>query len=272
MDILAFDTETTSEKPETCRVCQVAAVLISPGTDTDVEDVYPWLDEITDPGLESSDGATAIHGIGPEQWAGKRLDHVALCELYDRIESEIVQRTIDEKELFAIAGHNIRWFDLPILYRVTDRPAIHGLPVIDTMVCAQRLYPLAPSHRLTTNPNQPEKTGLIEWLQLGDVVGAHSAVGDAMMVYRLVRHFMDGLGKTPLELANWCSEIRILKTCHFGRHKGKLWGKPKEGEDPILYVPSGQAWWISQNFSPAPDLEATIKKHYGYTFKYHFRR
>lgn len=262
MKVLSYDLETTSEKPETCRVCQIAAIDLMNGPDGIVAD--EWLNEICDPGLASSDGATAIHGIGPEQWAGKRPDHEALNALYDRLADEYM---VDGEPRVIVVGHNIKWFDLPILYRITERPPLHGLMIIDTFQCAQRLYPLAPSHRLTTNPNQPEKTGLIEWLQLGDVEGAHSASGDAIMVKRLVDHFCIGLGKTPLELAIWCSEIRRLKYCHFGKHKGKLWGKPGPEDKATDFVPSGQAWWISQNFSPSPDLEETIRHHYGYRFK-----
>lgn len=263
MRVLSFDTETTSEKPETCRVVQIGAVMFDLAADT--HDI--WMDEITDPGLESSDAATAIHGIGPDQWRGKRADEDAMRELHTRIRDALVQDTIDGIAPFVMAGHNGKWFDIPIMLRLVGEAEMFGVPFIDTMVCAQRLLPLAPSHRLTTNPNEPAKMGLIEFLELGEVENAHTAYGDALMVLRLVKYFMAALEKTPLELAQWCGEVRILKYCHFGRHKGKLWGQPKNGEDPKAYVPSGQAWWIAQNFGPSPDLEATIKRHYGYTFK-----
>lgn len=265
--ILCYDLETTSAEPATCRVCQVAAVMITPGTDISVRGEDIWMDEICDPGLASSDAATAIHGIGPEQWAGKRPDHVALDELYTRLNDEL---RVDGQPAFVVAGHNVTYFDLPILWRITESPAPFGLPVIDTMICAQRTYPLAPSHRLTTNPAQPEKTGLINWLFGNEAVeGAHSAAGDALMVYRLVQHFLEGLAKTPQELADWCSEPRILKYCHFGKHKGKLWGNVPSDKN---YVPFGQAQWIAKNFGESPDMEATLKRHYGLTFAYRLRR
>lgn len=265
-NILCYDLETTSEKPESCRVCQIAAVMFD-ADDPAAPAPDVWLDEICDPGLEASDGATAIHGIGPEQWAGKRPDIEALSEMYQKLNDGL---RVDGMPQFVVAGHNVRWFDLAILYRITESPEIYGLPIIDTMVAAQRLYPLAPSHRLTTNPAQPEKTGLINWLWGdGAVSGAHTAVGDAAMVYRLVRHFMDGLGKSAQELADWCAEARIVKYCTFGKFKGKLWGNVAGNKD---YVPYGQAKWVAMNFSPNPDLEATLKRHYGLTFACRLRQ
>lgn len=262
--ILSFDTETTSEKPHSCRVVQVAAIMITNDEATGALELQHIVDEITDPGLESSEGATAIHGIGPEQWAGKRADSLAMRELYEWMEGNYL--TPEGAPAFVVAGHNVRWFDLPILWRIAEREPLFGLPVIDTMVCAQRIYPLAPSHRLTTNKNEPEKTGLIEWLKLGEVEGAHSAAGDALMVHRLVEHFCGGLQKSPLELAVWCGEARIQKYCPFGKHKGKPWGKGPG------CVPSGYAKFIADNFDPSPDLEATIRAHYGYRFRKQMRK
>ncbi len=257
--ILAFDTETTSEKPQTCRVVQVAAVHIDKSARTGNAVTTTIMDEIVDPGLASSDAATAIHGIGPEHWAGKRRDSEALLELYQWIESSYLLSS--GTPAFAVAGHNVRFFDLPILWRIAERPALFGLPVIDTMTIARRVYPTAPSHRLTTNPKEPDKVGLIEWLGLGPVEGAHSAVGDALMVNRLVEHFCEGLGKTPMELAAYCDEPRVWKYCPIGKHKGKEWGTGP-GQ-----VPKSYAWYIAQNFEPDPDMEATIRTIYGYRFK-----
>src|SRR5882672_1504866 len=108
--ILCYDLETTSAEPATCRVCQVAAVMFekfqSDGCAPVLQGVT-WIDEICDPGLASSDGATAIHGIGPEQWAGKRPDHVALDELYTRLNDEL---RVDGQPAFVVAGHNVTYF------------------------------------------------------------------------------------------------------------------------------------------------------------------
>lgn len=243
--IIGYDLETTSAEPGTCRVVQVAAVRFNGDEQETV------LDEITNPGLASCDAATEVHGITPEMWEGKRADHEALAYLYAWLE---------ERPEVIIAGHNVSRFDLPILWRIVGRPAL-GNPVIDTLTCAQRLLPLAPSHRLTTNPKEPDKAGLIESLQLGEVEGAHTAAGDAHMVMRLVEHFRAGLNKSLHELAAWCATPRIHRYCSFGKHKGKPWGKDKG------CVPSGYAWFIAQNFDPSPDLEATIYAHYGYRFK-----
>lgn len=257
--IVCFDTETTSEKPETCRVVQVAAVKFDEMHSERPSAYQVIIDEITDPGMESSDAATAIHGIGPEQWKGKASDTNALERFYSWLESNYMDS--HGVQALAVAGHNVSYFDLPILYRITGKQSLFGLPVVDTMLCAQRIYPNAPSHRLTTNPKEPEKTGLIEFLKLGEVEGAHTALGDAMMVKRLVSHFCDGLQKTPLQLAAWCGQPRVLKYCPFGKHKGKLWGRQAGG------VPLGYAKFIADNFSPSPDLEATLWTLYGLRFK-----
>ena len=257
--ILSYDTETTSEKPATCRVCQVAALLIEETGDEHLPlKMTEVFNEICDPGLESSDAATAIHGIGPEHWAGKRRDSEAMLELHYYLSQNYLD--VNGQPAFVVAGHHVKHFDLPILWRVSERAPIFGLPVIDTLTCATRIYPLLPSHRLTTNPKEPAKVGLIESLGLGPVEGAHSAAGDALMVYRLVKHFCEGLQKTPLELAAWCSEARILKYCSFGKHKGKEWGRGPG------CVPSGFVYWMTQNFDPTPDLEATVKYHYNMRF------
>lgn len=255
-DIFLFDTETTSEKPETCRVVQVGGVLAKCIEDWNYEHEV-IVDEICDPGLEVSAKAAEIHGITPEMIAGKRLDDIVINETYDWIQDNYLKP--DGTPAFIIGGHNVKYFDMQLFWRIAARGEIFGLPYIDTLVAAQRLIPLAPTHKLTTPKNEPEKIGLIEALKLGPVEGAHTAVGDAMMVFKLIEYFCTKLKMTPMELAVWCSEPRIFKIMPFGKHKGKLLGR---GGGSDTHVPAGYMWWVANNFSPGGDWEVTLKYHY----------
>jgi len=256
--ILAYDTETTSEKPATCRVVQVAGILRSPG-DSDGYRYEKIVDEICDPGLEVSDKAFAIHGISQEMIDGCRDDAIVLRELYQWLEANYM---IDGTPKVIVAGHNVRTFDLEIMWKITGESPLVGLPIIDTLVAARRLYWMAPTHKLTTPKAEPGKTGITEWLGMA-VEGAHSAAGDAMMVFNLVDHFCKVLEMTPMQLATWCMEPRVMKYCPIGMHKGKLFGKPKDGENQNDYVPVQYAWWIAKTFEYGGDFEYTLRSAYG---------
>ncbi len=244
--LICYDLETTSARPDTCRVVQVAAFTVD-----DKGLPVALINTITNPEVDSCDEATAIHHIGHADWSDKPTDKAVLSKLY---------YWLDRHPEAVIAGHNITTFDLPILWRLANSPKL-PTKVIDTLTCALRCYPHAPCHRLTTRPDERNMPGLITTLGLGSEEGAHTAEGDALMVLRLVNHFCAGLSKTPEELADWCEKPQILNICHFGKHKGKAWGKGKE------MVPTGYAYFIAQNFDPTPDLEATIGYHYGFKFR-----
>lgn len=252
--LAAFDLETTSPKPSTCAAVQVGLVAFEYNDEAEgnlIESVI--INEITDPGMESSDGASEVHGITPEMWAGKRPDFVVLGEAYHWMRSR-------EKEIIVI-GHNIRAFDMLIINRIvkeTDHATYdRDLQVryIDTLTLARRLLHMAPNgHKLGD---------LYQWITGNPPVDAHDAVGDCRMVLALVKYFCNALKKTVDELADDCAQVRVLEICTYKKHAGKRWGRGGQG-----YVPFHYAQWMANNFeSPDPDLVATLRHHYNLRFR-----
>lgn len=233
-DLLIFDFETTSNKPESTRVVQQAAMH---------NDVVVF-NELCNPGLQISDGACEVHGITDEMVRDKPSDTERVTAL--------AQYILERKDEIIIAGHNVTTFDIPIMWRIAGVIDPPKIPVIDTLTCAIRTLPYADSHKLGD---------LFVALGLGSAENAHDALGDIEMVKKLIFAFMSALGYDLEALVKWLATPRVLKTCHFGKHKGKPWGKGPG------CVPSGYAMFMAKNFEdPHPDVELTILHHYGYRF------
>lgn len=244
MFLFGYDLETTSKYPDSARVVQVAGIR----RDED-RALTPVFNQYCQPGCDISDEAAAIHGITAEMVKDAEPDHLMMKRLYKYVR--------DNKDEIIIVGHNIIGYDIPILFTLGGEP----FPVrwIDTLVCATRVFPDAESHKLSD---------LAEWLQLGGHEDAHDAMADIQMVFAFVDHVRNGLGKTWDQMAEWCMAPRILKRIHFGKHKGKLWGRAKPGENPKKYVPPPYVRnVIADKFEPTPDLVATLRHHYGMRFK-----
>lgn len=245
--MLSFDTETTSNKPDTTRVLQLGAVVtyLDSGEDRVISNT------LCNPGVGISPEAQAVHGISQEMVEGKPSDEEAVRELCEFI--------YDHKDRLILAGHNAITFDDPIIWRISGMPRLK-LPIIDTLVCATRTLPDAPSHKLGD---------LITHLNLGSAEGAHDAMADITMVQNLVKFFTEGLKKNHVELAEWVAVPRVLKTAHFGKFKGRLWGKAPDPSKKGNYVPWHYAKFVADNFTdPSPDLVATIRDKYGIKFKH----
>lgn len=243
MFLLGYDTETTSNRPETTRVVQVAAVRREEdGTKTVI------LNQLCNPGTDISDGAREVHGISNEMVKDAEPDSAVMKRLYQYVK--------ENHEVIIVVGHNIVGFDLPILFTLGGE----RIPIlwIDTLVCATRVFPEAESHKLSD---------LVQWLQLGSNENAHDALADIEMVFLLLDHIRNGLNKDWLAMAEWCMTPRVLKRAHFGKHKGKLWGRAQPGEASGKYVPAPYVRFICEKFDPTPDLVATIRHHYGMRFK-----
>ncbi len=247
MEIVCYDTETTSEKPQSCRVVQLGSVVYGEVSGGITEEVL--FNEICDPGLddgyEPTKEAEAIHGISTDRMRGARRDTAVMREFYD-----VVKPAVPE---VIFAGHAITRFDFPILYRVAECEPFENPRIIDTLVLAQRLITGVPNHKLGT---------LVEHLGLGSNEDAHDAVGDCRMVFRLVQFLSQSLGRTWLQLAQDCATPRVHTVCGFGKHKGKLWGRKDDanGQDvvPWYYVK-----WMQQNFTDASDdMVVTLWYHY----------
>ncbi len=279
MKLLTFDYETTSNKPQSTRGVQVAAVCVDlPDGKCKIADGAHnvLLNEITDPQVDIHHEAAEIHGITPEMVQGKRPDYIASQDLYDFLEAH--------QDEIILNSHNGTTFDVPILWRLAnlnsnrERPPIL-LPHIDSLVLATRLFPDAPNHKLSVSEfdifkaREEGKTlspGLIQYLKLGKGEGAHDALTDIRMVQAItcfIRQRFRGGEFSFADLAAWCAVPRILKICHFGKHKGKPWGKGPG------CVPTGYVYFICDKFEDTtPDMIATIKHHYGMTFKYTWRK
>lgn len=244
-DLLLFDFETGSNVPETTGVVQIGAVRKH--ADKDLPDIEIF-NQLCKPSVPMSEKAIEVHGITPDKVVDAEPDDIAVKRLHLFVKDTGV----------ILAGHNIVGFDMPILWRIGGEV----LPVlwIDTLVCATRVYPEAESHKLSD---------LVEWLKLGSVENAHDAMADIRMVGALIDHFKTGLMKPSYEdMAEWCMTPRILKRAHFGKHKGKLWGRPENGEPASRYVPYWYIKFITDKFTNVtPDMKATIKAKYNMRFK-----
>jgi DNA polymerase III epsilon subunit-like protein len=249
--LVCFDFETTSAEPKTTRAVQLAAIGRVEGSDT--HDVL--MNEILNPEVTINYEAAAVHGITQEQASKGRIDKLACADLSDKL-----LHLRDEYEV-VLAGHNSYGFDRPIFERLSGAKISQFLH-IDTLVGATRLFPDAPNHKLSVADPEDQKKfggpGLIQTLGLGSGEGAHDALADILMVDALVRHYASGLGKSFVELAQWCEQPRVLETVHFGKHRGKHWKD----------VPRWYIKFICEKFdTPTPDLIATVWHWHKMTFE-----
>jgi DNA polymerase III alpha subunit (gram-positive type) len=225
-------------------------------------EVTPIFNQLANPGCDISDAANKVHGISADMVKDAEPDSQAMKRLYAYIS--------ENKEQVIIVGHNIVTFDLTILWNLGG-PRISVL-FIDTFVAATRVFPEAESHKLSD---------LVHWLDLGDNSKAHDAEADINMVFLLCDYIFNGLKETSLDkkdwtykdFAEWCMRPRVLKRAHFGKHHGKLWGRPMVGESREKYVPEGYIRYICDKWEdPSPDMIETIWQKYRYRFKKLSRR
>ena len=235
--LVAFDWETTSDQPKHCRGVQFAALHAVEGE---------WFNTICDPETGIAPGAQKTHGISREMTLGKPADHVIAKQFLNRLSGETV------------VGHNIVSFDIPI----TERLAGRAIPakVLDTMILAYRLWPNAPSHRLSASEGEartPGAVGLVQWLGLKQET-AHDALGDCRMVLEVLARQSKDSGMTYEQMAAWQAEPQVLEVCPFGKYKGWDWKD----------VPRNYAQWMANNWdSPSEDMKATLFHHFGLRFK-----
>lgn len=105
-------------------------------------------------------------------------------------------------------------YDRGIIGRVY--PSYHQLKWIDTVRCAQHIWPEAPSFS-----NQV----LRYWLELDVPVPSglypHRAMYDVIVTAWILKEMLKS--KTPEELYNLSTQPALLYKCAFGKHKGVLW-------------------------------------------------
>ena len=243
MKILSFDTETTGVDPSSCRVCSFA--LMEYDYDTETEGAV--FDQMCNPTIQIPAGASNVHGIYNHQVDHLAKDATALGALANYV-LDAAQKTE-----VVLCGHNLLHYDLPILERLTGCGKLveRGVMLVDTLVLARRLLPLAPNHKLSD---------LIKHLGLGTGEGAHGALADVKMVYELLVYFAALTSKSMLELAHWCATPIVLEVCYFGKFKG--WKFSRAFGDKC--VPASFIDWAIKNMTDMPaDLKLTIKEVYG---------
>lgn len=251
-DIIVFDWETTSNKPESTRGVQFAALSANHG---------PLWNQLCDPEVSIHHEAAQVHGITDEMVKGQPKDYEIAAKFLDYL--------AEDPNFSLTAGHNSTGFDVPItnrLARMAGSPyQLAGLH-IDTMMLAQRVWPEAPSFRLSATEaeaKKPGKIGLTQWLGLGTGEGAHDALADCRMVMQLINALAEKTGRTPEELAEWAQTPFVHTICGFGKHEGKPWGREK-GCVPFFYVK-----WLCENWTSASiDMQATVLHHYGLRFRF----
>lgn len=172
--LCAFDTETTSADPETCRLV-TASVAYVDGAGVLSPEMQDWL---VNPGVDIPDEATAVHGIT----TGHAREHGAEPRgAVEEITGELLRAA---RPLVPVVGFNLA-FDFTVLDRETRRlglepfgPAIDDARafVIDAHVIDKAVDPYRKGKRTLTAV--AEHYGVRQ-------DAAHSAAGDAVTAARV---------------------------------------------------------------------------------------
>ncbi len=256
MSLIAFDWETTGTDVSSCRGVQFAAL------ERTLKGVSKMYSTLCNPEISISRDAEKIHGISSQQLVGQPTDK----EIASKFCGEIRGTKI------ILTGHNILPFDIPITNRISaieGGDSLDGHPVIDTYQLAIRVWPEAPSHRLSVD--EPLLKGLTQWLGLDSDMQAHDATNDCFMVLNLLDKAKHDLNYGPIsenilsglrsleddDIADWLLMPKIMEYCHFGMHRGTPWKD----------VPWHYAKWVANNWDWANvDIVATIKHHFNLDF------
>jgi len=163
---VAIDLETTGLDPRRDRIVSCAAV---PFVDGVVGEAFVTL---VDPGLPIPPSATAVHGITDAMVAGAPGVERVLDALDGRLRDHVV------------AGHGVA-FDVAILDRERRLRGLPPLPnpALDTRGLAAALHPEWPDYELES---VAARLGV-------DVVGRHTAEGDALTAGRVLLSLLPGL-------------------------------------------------------------------------------
>jgi CBS domain-containing protein len=160
LDALVIDTETTGLDPARARVVEIAAVRLIGGrltTDT------PWR-SLVNPGEPIPPSAIKVHGIDDAAVADAPAFPAVAADIATMLDGAIV------------IGHALG-FDVAVLKREFARAGLAWSPprTLDTRLLAEIAEPGLAGHSLE---------GLAAWLGI-DVIGRHSALGDAQTAARI---------------------------------------------------------------------------------------
>lgn len=220
---LVLDTETTGTDPATCKVVEVAYVLVSlaaPG---------PLIAGTTlvNPGCPIPPEASAVHHLVDEDVASAPDLALAIKMMCQHLREEHLG-------VSAFAAHNAA-FDSAFLPSLKE-----GRPWLCTYRLARRLLPDSQAFgnqflRYALKLDVPEAKGL----------AAHRALADAYVTAALLLHLLRQVVDQP----GWAQDLEglaqqldapiLLKTCGFGKHKGLPWAQVPKSYLSWMLGPGG---------------------------------
>jgi DNA polymerase III epsilon subunit-like protein len=237
-----LDTETTGAGPND-RLCQIAFLVAQNGADLSLHQ------DLCKPPIPIATGAMAVHHITPEM--------VEEAPEYAACESAAVLETLNDGENILVI-HNAP-FDLGMLKRegVLWRGA-----VIDTLRCARHLIE-SESHALQFLRYHlglyRQEPAIAD--QLGISIAAHDAAGDVVVLYLLMQHLLESVGKSAAgieQLVTLSSQPVLIKRFRFGKYKGMAF-------EEIARSDPGYLDWLlkseMQKSEPDEDLRHTLESH-----------
>lgn len=190
MPLAAFDLETTSADPTTCRIVTAAAVTI----DGDTSTVREWL---LDPGIEIPDEAAAVHGITTEHAREHGANyHTGVLQIV----GALAQLWRDG---YLVTVMNAA-FDMTIIDRESRRlfgvPAQEPGPLFDPLIVDKRADKFRKGGRTLTDlaKHYDVKQG-----------AAHEAAGDCLTTARIAYRMMRRL--EPLARIDTADQLMTLQ-------------------------------------------------------------
>lgn len=165
--VVVLDFETTGLYPhQGDRAIEIGAVLLREGQIVDT------FQELMNPGFPVSSFITDLTGI-----TNAMLSQAAPCD-------QVMRRFAGFLGEHNAVAHNAR-FDSRFLKCEFERISQSSVPLMAcTMLCARRLYPKSPNHRLST---------LVQFCQLRQETRFHRALDDSLMTARLWLAMLDDI-------------------------------------------------------------------------------
>jgi exodeoxyribonuclease X len=241
MKFLVLDCETTGMDPAKDRVVEVGAAL------TTATEGIVYDSALVDPGIPIPPEASAIHHLTDYDVRGCATIEEAIKEL-----SEMNEDQEDGIAIDAYVAHNAP-FDRGFLGKYLPE-----LPWIDTLRMARRYLPELPHHG-NQYLRYALKWGVIEVDDHAEPeMGAHRALGDALVTAALFRYLVAGPAKADFEsmpLAEFVAMLdapMLLTRINFGKHKGKVWSE----------VPRDYLRWLLGQEESDRDVTFTAKHYY----------
>lgn len=229
--IMVVDIETTSEAPDSGGVCEVGWSMVSDASGA--WEVECSSSQLLDPGHPITAETRAVHHISDDDVCGKTPWRVGCME--------VMAWALD---CAAVAAHRADFERSWIGH-------MQNVPWICTYKCALHLWPDAPRHsnqvlRYWVDP---------EGLKHAEAMPPHRAGPDSYVTAFLLRDMLRE-GHSVADLVRWTKEPVLLKTCRFGKHRGKAWADVAV-EDP------GYLRWITGKTDFDEDVLHTARHHLG---------